>query len=105
MKKILAFFLALYVIALTFHPCVDSDRTCTGSAVIATENPAHDSGPDHKDLCSPFCTCSCCNVPAEITTTVVLPYIPIFHRTITFFFTPQLTTTFLPSVWDPPKTA
>jgi hypothetical protein len=103
MKGIVAFFLAVYVLALTLDPCVDKEIRCTGSHVTTAADSDHGTGTDHKDLCSPFCTCSCCNISMEVAAPLILPATPIRQSTLSYFYNPQLTSAFLSSVWDPPK--
>lgn len=102
-KGILAFFLAVYVVALTLNPCVDKEISCPGSHVENHGNSDQGAGDEHKDLCSPFCTCNCCNISMEVAAPMLLPATPILQNTLTYFYNPQLLSVFLPSIWDPPK--
>ena len=101
-KGILAFFLAVYVVALTLDPCADKEISCPGSH-IESHGDDQDAGDQHKDLCSPFCTCNCCNISMEVATPLLLNAMPINQNTIESFYNPQLLSVFLPSIWDPPK--
>lgn len=103
MKGIFAFFLAVYVLALTLEPCVDKEIHHPGSHMVCAAEMGHGTGADHKDVCSPFCTCSCCNIFMEVAAHLLLPATPIQQNTLGFFYNPQLTSIFLPSIWDPPK--
>jgi hypothetical protein len=103
MKGIFAFFLAVYVLSLTLEPCVDKEIHLTGSHVACAAESDHGAAADHKNLCSPFCTCSCCNIFMEVAAALILPATPVLHNTFCYFYDPQLTSIFLPAIWDPPK--
>jgi hypothetical protein len=65
MKKI-ALLLAFYILALSAMPCNDIhaiaiDSTDTGVTLQSHE----DEHEHHMDLCSPFCSCDCCQTVAE----------------------------------------
>ncbi|MGM5470267.1 DUF6660 family protein [Flavobacteriaceae bacterium LMO-SS05] len=58
--KILAFILSVYILALNFAPCEDSDAA---NDEAKTELSQHiDNDHTDLDLCSPFCQCQCCHV-------------------------------------------
>lgn len=48
--------LALYVFALSVQPCSDANKDGHEQCSVQTEGEQH----EHMDLCSPFCTCTCC---------------------------------------------
>lgn len=48
--------LALYVFALSVQPCTDAQVANHETCAVQTEGDQH----EHMDLCSPFCTCTCC---------------------------------------------
>jgi hypothetical protein len=102
-RRFYALILAMYVLALTFDPCVDADRSCTGLQVSEQESGNPGTGAEHKDLCSPFCTCSCCNLSMEVAAALILPATPICMENPTCFFDPQLVSFFIHSIWEPPK--
>lgn len=103
MKRVLAFLLAFYVLALTLEPCVDHEVSCTGVQQSVQETGTADHESDHKDLCSPFCTCNCCSVTMEVASSLILAGTPVAFTTLPYFFKSQPTSTFLSPVWEPPK--
>jgi len=55
------------MLVLSCIPCSDAEGFAMGQTSIATTaKPATEqsgnTGQDHKDLCSPFCQCSCCAI-------------------------------------------
>lgn len=56
--RLLAVLLSLYVFMLSTSVC--SDDGCDGKGVVESTVAATSDHADHIDLCSPFCTCSCC---------------------------------------------
>lgn len=48
--------LAIYVFALSVHTCSDGKTAEHQLCVVRQPNDAHAD----MDLCSPFCTCTCC---------------------------------------------
>ena len=60
--KILAFILSVYILALNFAPCEDSNNLDTiNKSDISISNDIEHNHND-LDLCSPFCHCQCCQV-------------------------------------------
>ena len=59
--KIIAFLMAVMVIAQSIMPCTDMPNTIANKMANANIS---DSGNKHdhstSDVCSPFCQCSCC---------------------------------------------
>jgi hypothetical protein len=65
--KFLAIILSVYVMWLTVMPCIDKP---TDNSVHAVEICSQDQSNQHindLDLCSPFCTCNCCQTNCDIT--------------------------------------
>ena len=54
--RFLCALLAIYVFALSVHTC--SDGIAQGHAVSTVQQT--EDGHGDMDLCSPFCTCTCC---------------------------------------------
>ncbi|MEN7548586.1 DUF6660 family protein [Rapidithrix thailandica] len=74
------FIWGLYLCFLAILPCSDQAIESQESehACIAVQKHDHDhTGEAHPDMCSPLCSCSCCQVH------VVMPvvYIPISYHT------------------------
>ncbi len=100
-KSILTLVFAFYMLAMALIPCAD---VCDdGHEVTTSINSAQEHHEEHSDLCSPFCSCSCC--ASQITfahfqsleiikNSVVRSFITlnqVFHHSIYF------------SIWQPPK--
>jgi hypothetical protein len=103
MKRLLAFCLACYVLSLVLTPCVDQLFTGQETTCVQYASGMDDSHSDHHDACSPFCTCSCCNVSMEVTSGFILPASSPDYNEIDMFVTPQVSDTFSPQIWQPPK--
>ena len=103
MRRVLAFFLALYVIALTLDPCVDNEATCSAATQLVKETGTPDHGNSHQDLCSPFCTCNCCSLSMEVAAAFFLPATPVLYSTLPYFFEPRPVSAYPAPVWEPPK--
>jgi hypothetical protein len=103
MKRLLSVALSVYVLTLVLTPCVDNlipgqETQCT--QVVATHSDSH---ADHHDSCSPFCTCSCCNISMEVTTGLTFTASVPDYNEIALFFNAQVSETFHPQIWQPPK--
>ncbi len=62
--RFFAYIFSFYLLAIFALPCNDGYNDCkTTSAVIAADDD-HSHKTDHNDICSPFCTCSCCSTAA-----------------------------------------
>jgi|WetSurMetagenome_2_1015567.scaffolds.fasta_scaffold254295_2 hypothetical protein len=102
MKRFLSWFLAVYVIVLTLAPCVDEEVTCREVQQIHATSPSEAQG-GNQDTCSPFCTCSCCNISMEVAAPFVFHMIAPAPGELTHFFAPRTESFFTPSIWEPPK--
>lgn len=58
--KIFAYILSFVVLALTASPCIDKPLDNTLQKSELTQSANNDNHQNEKDLCSPFCTCQCC---------------------------------------------
>jgi len=103
--KFFAYIFSIYILALSVMPCSDASNDCRSKTEVAERADAHSHKSDHNDTCSPFCICSCCNTPVNITfdsfsIKVNKPVatslkIPVFN----FFFASN----YYGSIWKPPK--
>ena len=90
--------LALYVFALSVRPCADTMKDGHEQCVVQPEGDQH----EHMDMCSPFCTCTCC---AGVTLLKVeriergLPLSAVLHSENTAFVRSMPR----PPVWQPPQ--
>lgn len=101
--KFLAFILSIYIFTLNFAPCVDN---CAPDNEIKTEiSQAIDDDHQHQetDLCSPFCTCQCCQIHATYFEVVV--YTANFTNIPTGIFRHinGLEKNFNPTILQPPQ--
>jgi len=101
--RLVTFLLAAYVLVLTLAPCVDnSTASCSKQQVIAGQA-ATDGHTDHHDACSPFCTCSCCNVAMEVAFPYFITVENLRAQKLIFTFTPHFISCFSHTIWEPPK--
>jgi len=106
--KFWSFLIAITILVLSCMPC--SDAGASVSALSRTSAPA-DAQPtgghqdEHRDLCSPFCQCSCCSVA------YALPLFPVPEpaavslfrdKTFSLLIQPCPAGIALP-VWQPPQ--
>jgi len=103
MHKLVAFFLALYVFGLTLIPCADKELNCQALQQIHTSSQANSTHQSHRDCCSPFCHCSCCNISMEITSPILLAGTFQKPQIFIYSYNPGLYSAFVLSVWEPPK--
>jgi hypothetical protein len=66
-KRLFAFLLSLYVVALTAVPCCDDMNVKKVNLVELSQSRNPDSQQNESDHCSPFCACNCCQSNFEIT--------------------------------------
>jgi len=103
MRRILAFLLSFYILGLVSIPCADKDLNLMDHR--QTHITHEDSGEhaEHHDGCSPFCTCSCCNISMEPVMALLLPSEVTVIRELEFFFLPDFHSDYVLSFWEPPK--
>ncbi|HPS63721.1 MAG TPA: hypothetical protein PLK82_11710 [Bacteroidales bacterium] len=99
--RFFAALLSLYVLSLVCVPCADD---LLHGNIPGWEQCAHpDGGGDHHDACSPFCICSCCNVPVTVAAAILAerptekPFTAFFPETSRFI------SSFEVNFWQPPK--
>ncbi len=101
--KNIAGLLALYILALSFVPCDDILATTINIASDNYFSEQHEEHSHDSDMCSPFCSCDCCQIGAEqitLSTSFVLENI-----STDLLITPVLINgkELLYSFWKPPK--
>lgn len=101
------FIMAIYLMAVSFYPCSDTDKTIMASVAMETahehENHAHD---EHHDTCPPFCVCNCCGLQMLNYVSSVTFDFPIPFQTIPLkesFYVSNLSDTYAGSIWQPPQ--
>ncbi len=62
--KFLAFILSIYILALNFTPCEDSNVMDNDIEIEISQKTDIDHSHNVLDLCSPFCQCHCCHIHA-----------------------------------------
>ncbi len=105
MRRYLALFLTLYIMALTVQPCVDRDLKCPDMRLqqVHAACPADESAADQHDGCSPFCTCSCCSISMAVSAPTLLPPVTTLPKVITFAYISTPESLYIPPVWEPPR--
>ena len=100
--KLFAFFMAFHILALSIMPCNDVHNDCssfkTKSQITQNENHNHKS--DHNDLCSPFCSCDCCQ------TVMVINFTNTSIKIKNLFIESDVKIAnhnFYGNIWQPPK--
>lgn len=59
--KFLAFIMSIFILALSIIPCADVDASSLKEKSNMDIHLSHNSHHENtKDVCSPFCCCSCC---------------------------------------------
>lgn len=108
MSKCLTVVYAIYVLCLSFVPCSDGfmSHNHDTNGIVEVHNHSHSEGEDdsHVDLCTPFCSCSCCGISII---KVVDSYEVPLRQLIDYRYETSLKTLIqqenLHSIWDPPK--
>ncbi len=101
--RFITFILALIVIAASIAPCLDVEAASFSD--IKTELVSSDANQHQAagDVCSPFCTCSCCVTSADVfsciyklhTTAKISVDMPVFNQN-------RMKNSGI-SFWQPPK--
>lgn len=106
--RILAFILAITVMALSLMPCADLDELRIAEQhrqeAMHQAPCGHDADP-LRDLCSPFCHCSCCASFTVPQSTIRIPspsYVQPAPVVFTGYRLQRLLSISLP-VWQPPQ--
>ncbi|WP_439584311.1 DUF6660 family protein [Dyadobacter bucti] len=106
MTRIILIVLAIYTAALSCIPCQDqvSSASYTGT-VNFIKAEAERQKPIDVDLCTPFCTCSCC---AGVSLQQQIAYLPdkssfSTFEDIAFAYLSRTHFGDLTSIWQPPR--
>lgn len=102
--KIIAFIMALLVLALGVMPCAD-DANATNSNKAKSElaKSTHQTDSPQNEACSPFCQCSCCagfTINHFVATITVIPQYS--SNPISSFLPANVREVALP-IWQPPQ--
>jgi len=105
--KVFCILLSLLVFVLAAFPCNDS-TTCAEDqkyGAIASNNfDSHSHSDNEVDQCTPFCTCSCCSAPVQITSFFSLHRIQLPLMESTSIYKSIFIQGSLHSIWQPPRT-
>lgn len=101
--KLINFILALIVVAASIAPCLDieadSFRDIKTELISSDANQHQAAG----DLCSPFCTCSCCVTSADVSSCVYKLHTPAIIPLDRPVFNQTMMKNSGISFWQPPK--
>lgn|SRR5690606_20831816 len=105
--KSIAVILVVILLGLFVLPCSDGNDRC-GLLADADSSPVeHNHDQDTADMCSPFCSCSCCGIALNSfhfsTLTFYTPILPIPVAKKIVFRNVTFTTYYLGSIWQPPQ--
>jgi hypothetical protein len=87
--KISTFILLFYLIGMIFFPCSDALNECAPQGDKVEKLANHNHSTDANDICTPFCSCSCCHTVIDysfIAFGVKQPKPEIFLKFTTFDF-------------------
>jgi hypothetical protein len=96
----------VFVFILAVYPCRDA-KTCldeqrSGISEVSAANHSHSD--QEKDLCSPFCICSCCAAHIRLTSSPEIDFTSLFHNSeLHSFYWEKPFLNNGQSIWQPPK--
>lgn len=96
----------LCILWLSVYPCTDG-KTCADEIkmeIVVSDNSNHNHSSNERDLCSPFCICSCCSAHIQLTYTASIGEFDPLHNTelgTLYFERPLLNDA--KAIWQPPK--
>lgn len=98
---------SFFILFLSISPCCD-DGGCvkTNDTYASTATEHHSEDKEHKELCSPFCICTCCgnhiSTSKILNTSYEISFIDI-ENNMTTNYTTQFSSKFEVSIWQPPQ--
>ena len=109
-RRIVSFVMAIIVMVLSCIPCSDVEampiEINTPATITATPANLPGNNSVHADMCTPFCTCSCCAGFALLPLESKFALEPIvFADTIYGVYQPQSFVDVFFPIWQPPKLA
>ncbi|WP_368407646.1 DUF6660 family protein [Chryseobacterium edaphi] len=104
--KFLVFIFTFYLMAISLVPCSDVDENSGFSETkVERLQDNHQSG--HSDVCSPFCTCNCCQMTVasfKIEPLLDFPaHIQIYFSKKILFQKNDFAYQVYDHIWQPPK--
>lgn len=97
--------MAVLIFILSCLPCADVDAMPL--SLVKTEvsrSPQHNNQHDGKDLCSPFCHCSCCSTYSVVNIPLLIPV--LIEQPICIVYTGHSSDALIEislPVWQPPQ--
>jgi hypothetical protein len=81
--KLVRIILAIYITVLTVYPCSDPntciDELQNGVQVVGVSD--HEHSDAERDVCTPFCICSCCAAHIRLSSGSDLDFAGVIHNT------------------------
>lgn len=107
--KVIALILSILISALVIIPCSDG-ITCeeVNKSQQVQKSTSHNHSDDKGDVCSPFCTCTCCGYSFFVLTTPSFYLIEskaIMISCSSTLYKSNFSSTYFYSIWQPPKIA
>ncbi|MEL6557303.1 MAG: DUF6660 family protein [Bacteroidota bacterium] len=98
--KLLSHILAIAILIAVAVPCGDAHSSEDVHQTTCFDSDCDDNCDDDTDLCSPFCTCNCCQVSInkETESIKLMPGLPELNTNKVHHFHSR--TSF--SIWEPP---
>ena len=104
--KIIRFILAIYITVLTVYPCSDPytciDEFQNGVQVVSVSD--HDHSDAERDVCTPFCICSCCAAHIKLSAISDIDFAGVVHNTkATVPYMERQSIADHNHIWQPPR--
>jgi hypothetical protein len=102
--KFLFLFLAFYLLCLSCIPCSDSKECNVSSVVEISPLNNHQEHNHSNEVCTPFCTCSCCSVSAFYSPFNKVQFVKIDFQSEKYpLHNENFNSEVSYSIWQPPK--
>ena len=109
--KIFSFLLSIYIFCLAVLPCSDIHlvlEESKHSVAYQDDHESHDHNQNKEQHCSPFCTCTCCHTSINVefgsrNVLVSTKFVQVSRVDNTFLYYDSPSSTFLNTIWQPPK--
>ncbi|MEI6682878.1 MAG: DUF6660 family protein [Bacteroidota bacterium] len=101
--RVICVFLAGYVLLLALMPCMDDVISQVNTTPLPGTGISVPGHADHPGCCSPFCSCSCCNVAMEVTQGCVISGIAFLSQKLVFPDNRHRLSDYSMVAWEPPK--
>lgn len=102
--KIIAFIMAVMVLALSVMPCADDANAANSSkAKMELTKSTHQKDSPQNEACSPFCQCSCCTGFTINHFVATINVIPQYNTNPISSFLPSDVREVALPVWQPPQ--